>query len=73
MRILFWRKPKRQKHQTCCDCRFWTEDPGSDYGPCRRRAPARTYYVPDKNPLAPWAFWAVTHKHSWCGEFEKRK
>jgi len=78
MALYFKWKEKRENRQKlghCKDCRFWAKNIAHEdgIGVCRRHAPVPHYYVTPKQPAAPWEFWAVSHKESWCGEFEKKE
>ncbi len=46
-----------ERAERCGKCRFWSGDPDSETGDCRRRAPV----------------WAETKNRHWCGEFEARE
>lgn len=49
----------------CPDCAYWLEEPGEDFGECRRYAPRPV--TGDVTKTVP--YWPTTTSDEWCGEF----
>ena len=49
---------------SCCNCRWWDRQPGTQAGFCRTQPPTRD--------ADGWAAWPISNAQDWCAYFGPR-